>query len=169
MKLAPEKISKYCWEIDMPFINEFIPELDVVKYDLEVIDRDFVVGGTNARDWTIDRDRDMYLRNVANGGGTEIEVRNKTKFSFYWHGELLTLRLDLVDGGGARGQPGWSHWRLMWINGGDGLPEHLKADKDQFIAGLKEALLTYKDFGVHSRNTDYHIVLEVNDNLFSKI
>ncbi|MCE4552814.1 hypothetical protein LYZ85_24540, partial [Xanthomonas hortorum pv. vitians] len=92
----------------MPFVNEFIPEPDVVKYDLEAIDRDFVVGSTNARDWTIDRDRGLYLRNVANGGGTEIEVRNQTKFSFYWHGELLTLRLDLVDGGGARGQPGWS-------------------------------------------------------------
>ncbi|WP_372390344.1 hypothetical protein ACCQ05_11595 [Xanthomonas sp. NCPPB 3582] len=150
----------------MPFVNEFIPAPDVVKYNLEGIDRDFVVGGTNARDWTIDRDRDLYLRNVANGGGTEIEVRNQTKFSFYWHGELLTLRLDLVDGGGTRGQSGWSHWRLMWINGGDGLPEHLKDDKDQFIADLKEALLAYKDFGVHSRNTEYHIALEVDDNLF---
>ncbi|MCL1501435.1 hypothetical protein [Xanthomonas nasturtii] len=153
----------------MPFVNEFIPEPDVVKHDLEAIDRDFVVGGTNARDWTVDRDRDMYLRNVANGGGTEIEVRNQTKFSFYWHGELLTLRLDLVDGGGARGQPGWSHWRLMRINGGEGLPEYLKADKEQFIADFKEALLAYKDFGVHSRNTDYHIVFEVGDNLSSKI
>ncbi len=37
------------------------------------------------------------------------------------------------------------------------------ADKEQFIADLKEALLAYKDFGVHSRNTDYHIVFEVDE------
>ncbi|QHG87714.1 hypothetical protein ACCQ13_13330 [Xanthomonas sp. NCPPB 1638] len=147
----------------MPFLNEFIPESDVVKYNLEAIDRDFVVGGTNARDWTIDRDRNMYLRNVANGAGAEIEIRNQTKFSFHWHGEILTLRLDLIGGGGARDQSGWSHWRLMWINDGKGLPAHLKVDKGQFIADLQDALLAYKDFGVHSRNTGYHVVFEVDE------
>ncbi|WAT15511.1 hypothetical protein [Xanthomonas fragariae] len=147
----------------MPFFNEFITPLEAEENKLEAIDRMFVVGGTNARDWTIDRERQIHLRNVANGGGAEIEVRNQTKFSFFWRGELLTLRLDLVHGGGARGEPGWSHWKLMWINGGKGLPGHIKAYKDQFIAELKEALLEYKDFGVHSKNTDYHIVFEVDE------
>lgn len=60
------------------------------------------MGGTNARDWVIDRDRDSYLRNVAHGGGAEPELRSRTIWSFQWRGSLLTLRLDLLESGGER-------------------------------------------------------------------
>ena len=110
----------------MPFVNEFIPEADVETYGLKEIDRHFIIGGTNARDWTIDRERDIYLRNVALGAGGEPEIRNQTKWTFYWHGDLLTLRLDLLDGKGGRGEPGWSHWKLVRLNGSSGLPAHLE-------------------------------------------
>ena len=60
----------------MPFINEFISEADVDKYGLKAIDEKVIVGGTRARDWTIDRERGIYLRNVAIGGGNEPEIRN---------------------------------------------------------------------------------------------
>jgi hypothetical protein len=83
----------------MPFVNEYIPAEDIEKYHLKEIDKKFIVGGTNARDWTVDRERNIYLRNVANGGGNEPEIRNQTTWSFFWHNELLTLRLDLVGGG----------------------------------------------------------------------
>ena len=53
----------------MAFVNEFIPPEDVEKYHLSEIDKRFVVGGTSSRQWTIDRRRDVYLRNVARGGG----------------------------------------------------------------------------------------------------
>lgn len=75
----------------------------------------------------------------------------------------MTLRLDLVEGGGERREPGWSHWRLVWLNGGEGLPEHLKESRIEILQALEEALLAYKDFGVYSTNTDYRVILDVED------
>lgn len=148
----------------MGFVNEFIPAEDVEAYGLKAIDQKFIVGGTNARDWTIDRERNMYLRNVAIGGGAEPEIRNQTKWSFFWHDELLTLRLDSITGGGSRGTPGWSHWRLVMVNGSYGLPIHLKAKKDAFLADLKEALTAYQGAGVYSTAyTSYSVMLEVDE------
>lgn len=145
----------------MAFVNEFIPPEDVEKYHLAEIDKRFVVGGTNARDWTIDRERDIYLRNVANGGGGDPDIRNQTTWTLYWRGDLLVLRLDLLDGHGGRGEPGWSHWLLVRLRGSSGLPAHLKAQKEQILDILKEALVAYKDFGVYSTNTDYSVTLDI--------
>jgi hypothetical protein len=146
----------------MPFVNEYIPAEDIEKYHLKEIDKKFIVGGTNSRQWTIDRERNIYLRNVARGGGAEPEIRNQTKWSFFWQAELLTLRLDSITGGGARGAPGWSHWKLVWVNGSDGLPDHLKLHKEEFLKDLKAALLAYKDGGVYASCTSYEVVLDVD-------
>jgi hypothetical protein len=146
----------------MPFVNEFILPEDVEKYGLQEIDKHFIGGGTNARDWTIDRERDIYLRNVAHGGGAEPEIRNQTTWTFYWSGDRLTLRLDLLDGRGGNGEPGWSHWKLVWLNGSNGLPEHLKQSKEQILDDLREALTAYRGAGVYSANyTDYSTTLDI--------
>ena len=147
----------------MAFVNEYISDEDFKKYGLAEIDKKFIVGGTNARDWTIDRERGIYLRNVAMGGGNEPEIFNQTTWTFYWHDEPITLRLDLIGGRGGRGEPGWSHWKLVWVRGGHGLPQHLKPYKAEFLHDLKEALLAYKDFGVFSVNTDYEITLDIGE------
>ncbi|RMH87402.1 hypothetical protein EBB59_13075 [Lysobacter pythonis] len=138
----------------MTFVNEFIPAEDVEKYGLKEIDKHFIVGGTNARDWTIDRERDIYLRNVANG---REDWRNQTKWTFYWRGEELTLHLDLLESTGEKPEdPSWSHWRLVRINGSYGLPEHLKTQKDEILETLQEALLVYGDFGVYTSGAEYN-------------
>lgn len=143
----------------MPFANEFIPAEDAEKYGLKEIDKHFVVGGTNARDWTIDRERNIYLRNVANG---REEFRNQTEWTFYWRGEELTLRLDLLEGKGGRGEPGWSHWKLVWLNGSHGLPGHLKASKEQVLQDLKDALTAYRGAGIYSADyADYSVTLDI--------
>lgn len=138
----------------MTFINEYIPEADIKKYGLENIDKRFIVGGTNARDWTIDRERDIYLRNVANG---REEFRNQSTWTLYWKGELIPVELHLLGGGGKRGEPGWSHWKLQQIH----IPPHLKNKYDEILVDLKEALTAYKDGGTYSANTTYSITLDV--------
>ena len=146
----------------MSFVNEFITVEDVEKYDLEAIDNKFLVGQTRARDWTIDRDRDIYLRNVAIGGGADPDFRNQTKWSFYWHGELIYLRLDLVGGGGERDGPGWSHWKMIWLNGSYGLPANLKSRLTGILGDLKQALTTYQGAGIYSADySDYSVTLDI--------
>lgn len=140
----------------MPFVSEFISSDDVEKYGLRKIDEDYVVGGTNARDWVIDRGRDSYLRNVAHGGGAEPDIRNRTTWSFQWRGFLLTLRIDLLESGGERRGAGWSRWSLIWVNGGEGLPAELKPFQGEFLSDLTEALTAHKGFGgAYSKHTEY--------------
>lgn len=143
----------------MSFINEFISPEDVARYDLEEIDKKFVVGGTDARDWTIDRERDIYLRNVARG---REDWRSETEWTFYWRGHELTLRLDYVGGTGERGGPAWDHWRLVWLNGSYGLPAPLKPQVKEILKDLEDALLAYKDFGVYSASTDFSVTLDID-------
>lgn len=52
----------------MAFVNEYIPEVDIEKYGIKTIDQSLFgkEGTTNRRDWTIDRERNIYLRKVAN-------------------------------------------------------------------------------------------------------
>ncbi|PPU15496.1 hypothetical protein [Xanthomonas arboricola] len=148
----------------MAFVSEFISPDDVARYDILSIDRKFLIGGTNARDWVIDREREIYLRNVAHGGGSEPEIRNQTQWTFYWRGELLTLRLDMLESGGERKGAGWSRWMLIWINGGKGLPDHLKSDAPQFVEDLGVALTAHKGFGgIHSKYTDYNAKIEISE------
>jgi hypothetical protein len=149
----------------MTFINEFTPPEDVEKYGLKQIDKRFEFLGTvSARDWTIDRERDIYLRQVARAGGSEIETRNQLTFTFFWKSHELSMRLDLLDSCGEREAPGWSHWRLVlvWFNGGNGLPESLKPHRHEIIADLKEALIAYKDGGAYSSTTDYAVTLDID-------
>ncbi len=147
----------------MAFINEFTPPEDVEKYGLKQIDKRFEFLGTTSTDqWTIDRERDIYLRHVARGVSGEIEVAYRHRWTFYWKGYELTLGLDLMEGGGERNGPGWSRWRLVWVNGADGLPEPLKPHQREILTDLKQALLTYKDDGVYSATTDYSVTLDID-------
>lgn len=139
----------------MAFVNEYIPAEDFEKYQLREIDKHHVVGGVNARDWTIDRERDIYLRQLAQG---REEFSHEMVWTFFWHGKTYTLRMDILDTKGRPHEPGWSQWSLIRVNANDalnGIPE----PREQFIADLKEALLTYKDGGYFSRSTDYSVDL----------
>jgi hypothetical protein len=148
----------------MTFINEFTPPEDIEKYGLKKIDKRFeFLGATSTRQWTIDRERDIYLRNVAQAGAGDIEVCNQLKWTFYWKGHELTLRLDLLEGRGGEGEPGWSHWRLVLVNGSSGLPEQLKPHRREIFADLKEALIAYQGAGAYSGNyTSYSVTLDID-------
>jgi hypothetical protein len=138
----------------MAFINEFIPAADIQKYGIEEINKKFIVGGTKSSQWTIDRDRDIYLRCVARG---REEYRSETTWTFYWGGELIPVELHMLAGGGKRGEPGRTHWKIHHIY----IPPHLQNMRNDILKDLKDALLAYKDGGVYSVNTAYSIILDV--------
>ncbi|PZO65194.1 MAG: hypothetical protein DI635_03935 [Pseudoxanthomonas suwonensis] len=136
----------------MTFVNEFISDADVDKYGLKAIDEKFIVGGTRARDWTIERERGIYLRNVAIGGGNEPEIRNQTQWSFYWKGHMLYLRLDHMGSGTDADGTGWTRWRMIWLNGSNGLPHQLKPLQSKILADLEQALTAYRSAGKYSKD-----------------
>lgn len=140
----------------MAFINEYIPEADIKKYGIEEIDLRYVVGGSRSRQWTIDRELSIYLRHVANGP-SEPELFGNGKWTLFWEGELIEIGITSLGGGGAVGQPCWSHKKVRYIN----LSPHLEAKKDEIIACLRKALLAYKDGGVFSSSTSFSLTLDV--------
>ncbi len=126
----------------MAFVNEFVPDEDIKKYGLEEINRCY--GKSEVRlDWTVDRERDIYLRWVVTGAD---EFRNQHDFTFYWKGTLIFVRLKITNGR-MMGKRGWMTWGLVMMN----LPEELEEKRPEILADLKEALAAYKDYGVYSR------------------
>ena len=119
MVLQSNQRNKSATELDnfkqersvMAFVNEYIPEADIKKFDINEINKQYIVGGTNARDWTVDRDRNMYLRCVARG---REEFRHQSTWTFYWHGELLKVDIDTLEAGGKRGGASWSHKKIIF-------------------------------------------------------
>jgi hypothetical protein len=144
----------------MTFVNEFIPQEDVEKFHLDEIDKSLVTG-IDADDWTIDRERNIYLRKVAAGGGSDPDLSNRSKWTLYWKGDLLALGMEYLEGGGECGQPGWSHWKLTWMD----FPEHLKSYKQVILGDLNEAFLAYKDGGIYSKNINYEVIFDIGNDV----
>lgn len=138
----------------MAFANEHISQEDVTKYGLEAIDENFIAGGTNSRIWTIDRELNIYLRNVTRG---REEYKSQSGWTFFWRDHLIYLELEIIDAGGKPGGPCWSHKRLRRIE----FPEQLKGRRDEILIDLKNALIAYKDFGIYSVSTEYALTLDV--------
>lgn len=139
----------------MPFINELISEADLVKYDIKAIDRKFKLARSRDVHWTVDRERDVYLRCVANGRD---EYRRRSTWTLYWKGDVLTVELNLIGAGGELGGAGWSHWRLESL----GLPPKLEDRRSDILADLKEALTAYKDAGVFSTSSSHVLTLDLS-------
>lgn len=144
----------------MPFVNEYISPEDAAKYHLAEIDAKFN-GGNISRQWTIDRERDIYLRNLSRG--REEETRHESVWTFYWEGTPLTLRLDLLEVTGKPGGAAWLHWRLVFLNGSNGLPPALKEHRQSILDDLKQSLVAHGDGGVFSLSTECSVTLDFSE------
>lgn len=138
----------------MAFINEYISNDDRVKYNLESIDVCFVVGGAKSKSWTIDRERDIYLRTVARG---REDLRHESTWIFYWKGELLVLELDNISTSGVVGGHRQGHKKIRSLE----LPDQLKIHYQEILDDLKEALSVYKDGGIFATSSTYSLILDV--------
>jgi len=95
----------------------------------------------------------MYLRNVANG---REEFRHQSTWTFFWHGELLRVDLDIVDAGGKRGGACWSHKKVRGIR----IPQALEGRRNEILNNLYEALAAYMDGGVFATASPYTLTLD---------
>jgi hypothetical protein len=130
----------------MAFVNEFVSEEEAQKYGLEEIDRRYRHSSFRPQ-WTVDRERDIYLREVESG---REETTNRHGFTLYWNGVLIFVRLTRR-GQGVPSAEGWTEWTLI----GNPIPDDLQKEREKIIADLKAALTAYKDFGVYSVTTHH--------------
>lgn len=138
----------------MAFVNEYIADADVKKYDIESIDKKFVVGGTHSRNWTIDRDRDIYLRVVSRG---REEIAHRSTWTLFRGGDLVVVDLELLSTTGGIGQASSAHFKLRRLS----MPQHLEDRRSEVVADLREALTAHKDGGVFATATSFSLTLDV--------
>ncbi|MBS0355280.1 MAG: hypothetical protein JSR83_15435 [Proteobacteria bacterium] len=138
----------------MAFVNEYLSEDDCKKYEIHLIDERFVVGGTSSNSWTIDRDRNIYLRTVARG---REEFSHLSTWTLYWHEDLIVLELENLSTSGPTGGVCHGHKRVRSIE----IPPHLEDKRADILSDLKDALTAYKDGGVYARATEYTLTLDV--------
>ena len=133
----------------MAFVNEMIGEDDRKKYGLDEVDKLLKRRGkSRQRDWTIDHEREIYLRVINRG---REDYRHESTWHFYWRGELLTVCLETLDAGGQPGGHGWSHYKLVdCYKKGFFVPDNLSDRREEIIEDLREALTAYKGGGVYS-------------------
>lgn len=140
----------------MAFINEYIPKEDVDKLNKMFEYR----GIAAARSWTIDREKDIWLRKhytesdhtQPDGGYTGVSF-----WDYYWKGSLMIVKIKKLESGGGRGQDCWSRKKLLEIS----LPSELEDKRGSVLESLELALSTYKEGGVLSTSTSYKLTFEL--------
>ena len=139
----------------MAFVNERIPEADVEKYGLKAIDDSLLgAGRTIRRDWTVDRARDIYLREVAVGRD---ELSHIATWTFYWKGELIWFKREVIDFKGARNAPCWTHQKVYDFK----IPESVQNYREEMFQDLREAFLAYKTGGIFATSTEFSTQLDI--------
>ena len=135
----------------MAFVTEFIPEDDLIKYCIAEIN-DKVRKANFESEWTIDREKDVYLRWMR----TERGDVGKNDLMFSWKGTVFWVAL-CRSGNTERGEKGWTRWTI-WSYGGNSnlhVPEELKPHYDEVVKDFKDALTAYKDKGAFSQFSDH--------------
>jgi hypothetical protein len=135
------------------FVNEYISDADGQAYGIEAINQNFVTGGTDSRQWTIDRERDIYLRVVERG---QEEVAHQSTWTLSWHGELIVVDLSLVDTSSSDMESGSVRYQLRRLR----LPPYLDAQRDEVLSDLREALFAYRYDGVYAVASSFALVIE---------
>jgi hypothetical protein len=124
----------------MSFVYEEIPAEDWVKYGIDEVDKKFMHCTTHSKHWTRDRERDMYLRYMTQGGPDSYQDE---KFSFYWRGLLMeidvTLNWEITSPDSRSGEWVLRKTSSTFIP----MPEPQRQRDPELLADLKEALSAY--------------------------
>ncbi len=77
----------------MAFVNEWISKEDFEKYKIAELDKKYH-GRTKPRDWQIDRERNIFLRELSSGH----ELHNCHIFYYllYWQGEFVRFEQEII-------------------------------------------------------------------------
>lgn len=149
----------------MAFVNEYISEEDIKKYDIKGIFQQLQVWrwkdifenplpGSRLH-WTIDRERDVFVMVGIEAGRDELS--NRLTSAMWWKGQVLSIGLEKGGDGSLVGKV-TTVWRLLGIAYPNG--KAFDGDKDAIIRDLKDALTEYKVFGITWPVADHTAVFE---------
>jgi hypothetical protein len=133
----------------MGFVNEYVPEADIEKYDFRGIwDKyfplykgEFYFG--NKPHWTIDRENNVFLTTIDPGGSGR---GNRKRFLLWLDGIHIVVEVALVEGssGDLDANPFVRVWDLTRLD----LPTTIGSDEKRIIQTLKESLRIYGYRGI---------------------
>ncbi|MBU0632589.1 hypothetical protein KKA17_08080 [bacterium] len=146
----------------MAFVNEWISQEDIEKYGLvELCDSyrgdDYkYVGVKEPRrktDWTIDREREIWLMRIARVTNPNYDLPSPTQetiFILHYLGVNIEVRLWWEPVSKPKVTPIQISWKYLSMD-----PKSIDgSDVEQLKAILKEAIQTYKHFGLLSKKTE---------------
>lgn len=141
----------------MSFVNERISAEDRINFDIDRINKTYL---RNRLDWTVDRDRNSYLREVSSG---REERQGYDTWNFYWNGDLIELVMYSSD---IQKNQEHERARITWNIERYGIIDQTKRDaflarKDEFFTILKEALTAYQLGGAFMQKSFDHFDVEI--------
>lgn len=139
----------------MAFVNERLSDSSYTELGFQSLDRSvaplFISGShVKARDWTVDRERDLYLRAFSNQG-KEFDDSLWPGWTFSWKGNLLWFSRRVVESGGTRNAPQWARSYIRHLQ----IPSHLAEHRTEILSDIVEAFQVYAGGGVFSTATNY--------------
>ena len=133
----------------MGFVNEYVPEADIEKYDFHGIwDKyfplykgEFYFG--HKPYWTIDRENNVFLTTIDPGGSGR---GNRKRFLLWLDGTHTIVEVALVEGssGDLDAKPFYMIWELAHKE----IPQSIGVEEEKVIQTLKDALRTFGYMGV---------------------
>jgi hypothetical protein len=137
----------------MSFVNEYIPEADRKKYNITEENHFYRAGSS---DWTVDRERGMFLITRWRPGPEN--PRGETGWAFYWRGHLLDVLLRNLESRDDDSHTHlWQHKKIAHI--GQMTPE-LGEKRSQIVEDLRDALTVNGGWGVGSPFKSYELRLD---------
>jgi hypothetical protein len=144
----------------MSYINEYISQENLEKYNFQELNKLHRKGGQTSRGWTIDRGANIWLRQFyiesdhtqPDGGYTGISAWN-----FYWKGVLMFVEVKDIGGGSYDEDHRWGRKKLLSID----IPEALEAKKKEIVKDLEGAFKAHKGSGTFATCEKYSFDLEV--------
>lgn len=135
----------------MSFVNEYVSK---ENYHLSEIESNFIVGRVRASEWTVDKEKNMFL--LLSSRGRE-EFFYDTRWTFCWEGEIVIFNHKVIKSRRDNDDHLWQHVRIEF----EKFPEVLKISKKQVLKHIEEALKEYKGAGIRSSRSNYELKLKV--------
>lgn len=132
-------------EMEMAFVNEYIPEADYEKYDLRRVcgeHNEVHRGHMYSRSWTIDRERYAFLIQVWSHHEAEFNG-----WAFYWKGMWMFFEMRPVESKQDRANN--SCWFRFLVKA-FAVPSELNARRDELVNDLEAAITASPGGATHS-------------------